>query len=400
MGLRIVHINATDSRGGASIACFRHSAAMQNVGLQSTVLVANHPHGFDKILRSIYFRINLPKEKELDSLANFSLMSFGMPLHRNPLVRDADIIYLHWICANTLSIQGVEKILKLGKPTFWYMHDMFPFTGGCHYSLSCSGYKKDCDKCPQIRNSNLNCKASKQLADKINHWSKYNNLEFVSPSVWEAQCASESTLCQGHKIHISPNLLDTTMFHPFGYNTKEDFGLDPNKRTILFGATRIASPYKGASYVKECLKMLDPNKYEGLVMGKADIDFISDIPIKVVQTGFLSDETSIVKAYNACDTFVTSSLAESFGQVVAEAMACGKPCVGFPTGGIKDLIRHKDNGYLTNNNSAEELAYGIDWLFSDSVRYQLMSNKARSYIVENFSYDVVLKKHPELWPYL
>lgn len=398
--VRIVHINATDAKGGAYIACSRHNEAMNRAGLDSTIVVANHQHGIQKIKRSLYFRLNLPREERLNAHANFSLMDFGMPLHHNPKVKNADIIYLHWVCANTLSINGVEKILRLGKPTFWYMHDMFPFTGGCHYSLGCNGYKDDCLNCPQIGNEILKYKAHKQLLEKIDKWSKYPNLEFVSPSAWEAQCALDASLCNGHKVHIAPNLLDTTIFKPFGIGTKTDFGLDLRKRTILFGASRLSSPYKGAKYVKECLQMLDPNKYEGLVMGKVDSDFISNLPIKVVQTGFLSDERTIVKAYNACDTFITASLAESFGQVVAEAMACGKPCVGFPTGGILDLILHKENGFLTQYIKAEELKEGIEWIFADNLRYNVMAQKAREFIMDNFSYDLVLNKHPELLSYL
>lgn len=398
--VKIVHINATDNRGGASIACSRHSEAMNKAGMVSNIVTANHPKGFQKILQSLYFRINLPREKKLHSSANFSLMDFGMPLYRNPIVRNADIIYLHWVCANTLSIDGIVKILKLGKPTFWYMHDMFPFTGGCHYAFDCNGYKKGCLNCPQIGNESLKYKAQKQLLEKISKWGDFANLEFVSPSEWEARCAMEASLCNGHKIHIAPNLLDTSIFCPLENRSKQDWGLDPNKLTVLFGAARISSPYKGAKYVRECLQWLDPDRYEGLVMGKADNEFISDLPIKVVQTGFLYDETSIVKAYNACDTFITSSQAESFGQVVAEAMACGKPCVGFPTGGITDLIKHKENGYLTNFNSAAELRNGIEWLFSDKARYNSLSENARNHINDNFSYHLVLEKHPELWPYI
>lgn len=398
--VKIVHINATDNRGGASIACYRHSEAMNKAGLNSNIVVANHPKGLLKILRSLYFRINLPRERKLQSLANFSLMDFGMPLYRIPAIREADIIYLHWICANTLSIRGVEEILKLGKPTFWYMHDMFPFTGGCHHALGCNGYKNNCTNCPQILNESQKCRASKQLQEKISRWRKYSNLEFVSPSVWEAQCAIESSLCKDHKIHVAPNLLDTGKFYPLEFDTKSDFGLDPNKKTILFGASRIASPYKGAEHIKKCLMMLDSSRYEGLVMGNADMDFISDLPINVVQTGYLSDERDIVRAYNACDTFVISSIAESFGQVVAEAMACGKPCVGYPTGGVIDLISHQTNGFLTHNYRAEELADGIGWMFSDDKRYRILSEAARTYIVSNFSYDVALEKHPELLPYI
>lgn len=394
--IKIVHINATDARGGAAIAMKRHSEAMNRAGFDSRIVVANHPSLYEKILQSLFFRINHWRVEKLQAKANFSLMNFGLPLYKKRIVRDADIIFLHWLCENTLSIDGVEQILKLGKPTFWYMHDMFPFTGGCHYSLECNRYTHDCKNCPQIGCAFKKNMAAKQLAEKIEHWSKYSNLEFIAPSTWESKCAEKSTLCRGHKVHVVANILDTDIYKPLDIDAKVCLGLDPNKRTILFGATRIGSPYKGSVYARECLSMLDPKKYEGLVLGKADKDFISGLPIKVVQTGFLTKDEDIALAYNACDTFLMTSIAESFGQVVAEAMACGKPCVGFPTGGVTDLIRHKESGFLTTDYYPKELKEGITWLFEDKERYGKLSYEARRQIVKGNSFMNVLDIHSEL----
>ncbi|SHF10679.1 Glycosyltransferase involved in cell wall bisynthesis [Bacteroides faecichinchillae] len=398
--MKIVHINATDARGGAAIACTRLNEAMKLVRLQSKIVVASNVNGINHILKSIYYRLNSRRESRLQPMANFSLMDFGMPIYHNPIVRDADLIFLHWICANSLSIKGVEKILKMGKPTFWFMHDMFPFTGGCHYALSCNGYTLRCNCCQQVGNDILKGVAEKQLAKKIKHWAHYPNLNFIAPSSWEAKCAKMATLCQGHEVYTVPNVLDTSLYCPLDIDAKKEFGLTLGKRTILFGATRIQSPYKGAKYAHDCLKLLDPNLYEGLVIGRADTNFISDLPIRVVQTGFLSDDHTIAMAYNACDTFLMTSIAESFGQVVAEAMACGKPCVSFPTGGVLDLIEHKVNGYITQNYAPAELKEGLDWVFADNERYRLLSLSARRQIENNNSYDKVLELHYELAPYL
>ena len=397
--MKIVHINATDARGGATIAMMRHSDAMNRAGYASSIVVASHTIGINRLLRSIYFRINNKREHNLCATANFSIMNFGLPLHKNQIIKEADVVYLHWVCANSLSIDGIERILELGKPTFWYMHDMFPFTGGCHYSLGCNEYKDKCQNCPQIANLQKKEVASKQLANKIKHWHKYSNLEFVAPSSWEAECAKQSSLCAGHKVHVVPNIIDTEVYKPME-STKNAFGLDPRKKTILFSATRISSPYKGARYAHDCLCLLDPDKYEGLVIGKADMNFISDLPIKIVQTGFLDNDTILANAYNACDAFLMTSVAESFGQVVAEAMACGKPCVGFPTGGVLDLIINHKTGCLTEKYEAIELKNAIDSMFSDQENYNNLAENSRRWIVNNFSFKNVISIHTELKPFL
>lgn len=86
-------------------------------------------------------------------------------------------------------------------------------------------------------------------------------------------------------------------------------------------------------------KDVGPQKYEGLIIGHAPSDFVKDLDLRIVETGYLNDNLSLTLAYNACDTFIIPSVAENYPNVVLESMACGKPCVGFNTGGIPDLIK-------------------------------------------------------------
>lgn len=407
--LKIIHINATDCGGGAAIACSRHCEAMIKARCDSRMLVVSKrghqsfvPYsrwGWRSLLSTYYRVMSIKRVGKLKATGEFSIMRYGCPFYKVQLVKDADVIFLHWVNGNALSIDGVEDILKLNKPTFWYMHDMFPITGGCHHSLSCEGYTKDCSDCPLINNQSLKSKARKQLRQKIKHWSKYSNLEFIAPSEWLGRCIKNSILSLGHKVHIVPNVIDTTIYKPLDIDAKRILGLDPQKKTILFGAASMDSIYKGTKYAHDCLMELDPEKYEGVVIGNADKEFMRNLPIKVVETGFLNDNLSLSLVYNACDTFIISSIAENYPNVVLEAMACGKPCVGFRTGGIPDLIHHKKTGYLTEEKTADCLKKGIEWLFEDRARYEELSNNARLQILSNNSYDQVLRIHSELNQY-
>lgn len=404
--MKVVHISSTDTGGGAAIACARLCEAMIKSGLDSTMLVLNknsnkqfvkrHFIGGRFILQKFFNVSHLKAVNKLNPIGTFSVMKYGHSFSKDQYVQSADVIFIHWVNNNTMSISDIEEILSLGKPTFFFMHDMFYITGGCHHALDCLEYTHLCENCPLIQTSSEKKTAKKQLALKLKKWSKYQNLSFITPSEWLASCVRKSSLASGHQVFVVPNVLNTDIYKPINFDVKSIFGLDPSKKTILFGAAAMNSVYKGAVFAHDCLKKLDPSIYEGLVIGNANADFIADLKINVVCTGSLSDDLSLSLAYNACDTFIISSMAENYPNVVAEAMACGKPCVGFPTGGIPDLIKHMETGYLTTEKTADDLLNGIEWLFEDDNRYKNLSVSAREQIILNNSYQKVLTIHSEL----
>lgn len=394
--MKVVHINTNDLGGGAAIAASRHCEAMRAAGidavLKTLTKVSHKPFvkkihlGLRALLVQLLSLLHLRLIKKLKPTGTFSVMRYGHPFYKDCDVKDADVIFLHWINSNALSIKGVEKILKLGKPTIWYMHDMFPITGGCHHSLGCDGYQKECKACPLVKcHKDL---PSKQLRNKIKHWDKYKNLIFVTPSKWLGSCVEKSALAKGHKLHIIPNVIDTELFKPLPFDTKVMFGLDPGKKTLLFSADLSGSVYKGSQYTIKCLKELDPSKYEGLIIGNMPKGLEDIIPIKIIATGYLTDSLSLVLAYNACDTVLISSIAENYPNVILEAMACGRPCLGFNTGGIPDLINNNINGILVFDNTSDGLIDGVDYLFSNDDRYIELSRNARQQVVANNSYSM------------
>lgn len=403
--MKIVHISFIDSEGGAAIACSRHAEAMLKAGTEVKMITAEKKgrssfvtpvhKGIYRWISDIWAMFDFKMSHKMQATGNFSVMHHGFDFSNNEYIKQADIIFLHWI-NNALSIKGVANILKLGKPTYWYMHDMFPITGGCHYSLSCSKYQTDCKDCPLIGNPQYKKIAEKQLNRKRIYWSKYKNLKFVAPSKWLAQCTKNSIIAKDHEVYTIPNIIDTNLFRPLQISLKNIWGLNPLKKTILFCAYNINDVYKGGKYIQELLCQLDNTKYECIIVGSIRKDDLCKTPIKIIQTGFLQDQISLSILYNSCDTFVITSVAENYPNVLLESMACGKPCVGFPTGGITDLIQHKENGYLTSGYSVAELLMGINWIFSNDAVYSQLSRNARSFVEKNNSYNNICEIYKEI----
>ena len=69
-------------------------------------------------------------------------------------------------------------------------------------------------------------------------------------------------------------------------------------------------------------------------------------------------------AYAAMDVTMVPSDADNLPNVIKESMACGTPCVSFDTGGVPDMISHKENGYLAPVGDYKELSKGLEWIFS------------------------------------
>ena len=80
---------------------------------------------------------------------------------------------------------------------------------------------------------------------------------------------------------------------------------------------------------------------------------------------YISDERKMASLYSAVDAFVTPSLHENLPNVIAEAMSCGTPCVGFHIGGIPEMITHRQDGYVARYKDAADLAEGIRYVLSD-----------------------------------
>lgn len=408
MAMKVLHINTDDLGGGAAIAAFRLHTAMNNAGIESSMLVLNKRSkdiGIHEIyknhsfLKSFVIEIrNWIMEKVFRNFfkpyAFFSFPFFGFNISRYDVVQKADIIYLHWINNSMLNIRGIKQILKLNKPVVWFMHDMFPLTGGCHYSFDCLGYTKDCKQCPLIfKHKGFNI-SKIILGRKIKKLSKYSNLHISAPSNWLAKCAEQSTLFKKNNISVCHNVIDTSLYKPYEKAlAKKILGLDNNKKTILFCAVNISDPYKGVNYLIEALKQLNSDEFQGLLMGNHSQNIETQIQLHYV--GYLTDDYSKILAYNAADVFITSSVAENFPNVVVEAMACGVPCVGFDVGGIPDLIQHNKTGYLAKLKSSEDLANGIKYITSTS-QYGIISQNCRNFVIEKCSFNNVLKIHEKI----
>lgn len=411
--MKILHISTSDRVGGAAIAAYRMNEAMNDYGIESHLLVMNKTTSgpmlfsisdgrgkFFKILYNLCYSFSFHLKKNvLHPRGLFSLGCFhSYHLTHFEEVQNADIIYVHWINNFFLGVRELERILSLGKPVVFFMHDMWLLTGGCHYAFSCNGFQFSCAKCPNIGRDSVNFIA-KYILQKKKRLASYDNIYLMSPSQWMDGCVKESVLFGNRKRVVVPNTLNVSRFSFIDKSiARRVLGLPLDKQLILFAADGgTNNEYKGWHLLKDALMQINKSDIGLMILGNhLSSQESSMIPHSVYSLGKIVDECSLALLYSAANIYVTSALVESFGQTIVEAQACGTLVVGFNTGGIPDIITHKVTGYLAKPGDVVDLKYGILWALSNcekkSVKMALQDS-----VRCKFSYETVVKLHVNFW---
>lgn len=409
--MRVLIINTTERQGGPAIAAYRLTEALKNNGIKAKMLVRRKDSEQVTTVvaeRSITNRMSMLWERlsialhthfRRNRVYTIDLGHSGGDITGLPEFRQADIIHLHWINGGMLSLSSVEKIIASGKPIVWTLHDMWPFTGICHYSLDCDHYTGHCHDCPQL-SSRKHRDMSYKIFNRKHGLLQGTRIQFVACSRWLGNMAGNSCLLQGQKIVCIPNAINTNLFRPRCKRTaREALGLPCDKHLILFSSHMLDDERKGFHYLREAIKRLAAEHPEwgnrlGLVLlGKHVASTVyRDIPFDVYPLSYINSEQRLVDVYNAVDLLAIPSLQDNLPNTVVEAMACGIPCIGFNVGGIPEMIDHLHNGYVAEYKNVGDLAAGIHWLLTEG-EYEILSREAARKAVNTYGENCVAMKY-------
>ena len=386
--MKIVLVN-TKTPGGAYVACQRLFHALQKQGIEvSFVEIKATKWNFLWERFCIWFTNRFSRK----NLFAVSIANTGTDISKLPEVQDADIIHLHWINQGGLSLKNIAQLQALGKPIVWTMHDMWSFTGICHYSWDCDLYCKECGNCHLLQYP-----SKKDISYFVFQLKKkiYHHINFVAVSNWLRYNAEQSELV--HSVITIPNVLDTSIFTIHDrLSSRQYYNLPQNKKIILMGAGKLNDPIKGFLYLREALSHIEnPQKTCLCVFGniKNNPHFLDNLPIEVfwIHRPFTPNE--LAKLYSSADVTVVPSLYETFGQTLSESLSCGTPVVSFNNSGQKDIILNEKNGYLATWKDSNDLAKGLNYVLASSFDPE----ELRNYAVSKFSENVVANQYIALY---
>lgn len=407
--MKVLMLNTLDETGGAARAAVRLQKGVQELGIESSLLVQfKSGKASDVICNGGALRKSARRLKTfLGTLPvrmypnrpenNFSPALLPDKVPPEISVINPDIIHLHWLGAGFL---GVETIGELNRPLIWTLHDSWAFTGGCHVPFECEKYRQDCGACPVLGSSRERDLSRWTWKRKERAWRDLNPT-LAAPSRWLADCARSSSLFRDVRVEVIPNGLDTGIFQPGGkVDSRSLLGLPKDKKIILFGAVRGTSdPNKGFHLLTPALQAVGNNSSDtlALVFSAFDSAGMPDLGMPVVSLGQVQDDTMLAAIYSAADVFVAPSIQEAFCQTAAEALACGTPVVAFGATGLLDVVEHQSCGYLARPYDVEDLGRGIAWVLEDKARHAELSRRARVKVEADFALPKVAQRYTELY---
>lgn len=417
--MKLLIVNTYDV-GGAAKACIRLHTGLLRSGIESRLLLKESSSGFlpdtyiyeapivvqrkglkNKIERKVkrllrkFYVPEKPKIVPQDSFVNsrdrrlemFSYPDSDLDITTNDKYLDADIIHLHWVAE---FVKYSDFFIKTQKPIVWTLHDMNPFTGGEHYSESLLGMDENGNLLPrQLQPEELKMFENNLLLKK-KALSKMPNLHIVTLCNWMSDEVAKSDIFKQFPVTIIPNGIDSKIFK---YNdqvfARKVFNLPLEKKVLLFVADYIENFRKGYAVLLKALEGVADTNIVLCSIGNKFGELIENE--NLIELGEIKDERLMSLAYTSADAFIIPSLMDNLPNTVVESLMCGTPVIGFPVGGIKDLIQHQQNGIVANEISASGLCSAIQQFLENKNLYdrkKISSDATKKYdisvMVENY----------------
>lgn len=414
--MKILHIS-TYPTGGATKAGYRLHKGLLKQGVHSSFLLLHgntnsekNEFGYmDEVSPSTMQRIGLRirerayHQKHTKQMAgrpkHFEMFSAaGSPyrIHNLEVVKQADIIVLHWVNG---FLDYLSFFRNIDKPVVWVLHDMNPFTGGCHYAGTCDKFTASCQVCPQLSGTIDPAYSAKVFETKLKALKGFNKLSIVTLSHWMQENSQKSALLAGRPHYHIPNSLNPEVFSPKSkQHCREILGLPSDKKIILFVADNVNNHRKGYAVLVDAIKVLNNRDQLMLLqIGNESANQIGE-DFAVKRLGAINDELLMSMVYAAADVFVIPSLEDNLPNTVMESLMTGTPVIGFALGGIKDMIEDGQNGYLVTEINAKALSKAMERFLAGADLFNRDLIRQRAF--EQYSPDVQANRYIALFKQL
>ena len=340
-----------------------------------------HQRGRDAVRNSITYLENIYG-------AHSFFHPFSYELLFNPLFLETDTVHLHLIHNKFFNINHLPILTKL-KPTIWTLHDPWPTTGHCIYSMDCDRWESGCGNCPDLNipfalnhdTTALNWEIKKLAIQQ-------SQLDIIVASQWMMDRVNKSPIFNGKRVHLVPFGLDLTKIKP-GDASAAKAKLNIPVDNVVLAMRTTESPFKGTQFVVEALKQLETTKNITILTFNTK-GLLKDLSSKyhILELGWIHDEDEMIQAYNAADIFLMPSTAEAFGMMAMESMACGKPSIVMSGTSLEEVIKPSEGGGITvPQGDIAQFTHAIKELSENQAMREQIGITARKLAEKHYNID-------------
>ncbi len=367
--MRIAHVTATfpPYMAGTGNVCYYNALELARCGHQVSVYTAanSSPSMFD------------PPGVTVHRLA--SVLRFGnAPLLPGLMrIRDVDIIHLHYPF-----IFGAEIVWAVSKLR------RIPFVITYHNDLIGQGFRRPLFDAYSRLTANAVLGAARKLGVVSIEHAKSCRMAGLFRRRW------------GDVVEI-PNGVDTELFRPLPGDPafRQKFGIPTDAPLVLFvGTLDRAHYFKGVSLLLRAFSKVGGNAFLLIVGGgewKARYQKQAEslgLGGRTIFAGRMPF-TDLPQLYSSADlTVLPSLLLKSFGIVLIEAMACGKPVIATDLPGVRSVITDGSDGILVPPSDADALAAKIQRLLDDPGARQEMGIRGRVKVESKYTWSQIISK--------
>ena len=413
--MRIVHLSTHDSGNGAAIAAYRIHRSLIRLGHDSTLFVAYRRLNDPTIVQFSPSRTIASRLRRRLRTVRVARSAAAYPRFRAPeleffsddrgphgddviaQIPPADIVNVHAMF-EFLDYRDFLGAVPGRAPVVRTLHDMSFFTGGCHIAGACTKFIDRCGSCPRLGSA-----TEEDLSRAI--WTRKRSsfaavpsgrLHLVTPSRWLATEAQRSSLTRRFPVTIIPFGVDTDVFRPRDQRAaRELFAIPETARVVCFVAQPIHRVNKGFARLVEALDGLasTPNLVL-LSAGSGNPPVQPRVPH--IHLGSVGDERLLSLVYAAADVVVLPSMNDNLPLTALEALACGRPVVGFGVGGLLDIVR-PGVGILVPPNDVKALGAAIASRLGDVEGRVDMERACRRVALDHYALEHQAQRYVELY---
>lgn len=391
--MNILQISANDNRiGGASGVALKIKEGLEKRNISNSIFCGVKSSNTSNVIK-------IPKKKidRIKSLLFADDMSFFKTdfILETKEFKDADIVHCHNLHGWYFNLETLRKMSQL-KPVIWTFHDLWPVTPHCAYTFN-EKIEDGFYKCPSLKlYPPLLWHNEKKLTNIKRDIYNDSPFHIVVPSMWLKEKLNDTVL-KNKPTHLIYNGIDTQAFIP---KNKEEcrikLGLPLDKKIILFISNNgVKTDFKGGGFFLQVSKdFLTNDSTTFLCLGGNKNEKVGNINFIQKTT----NEETLASYFSAADILLYPSLADNFPLIILEAMSCGLPIVTFGTGGIKEAVIDKINGYIAKYEDTEDLVVGIKYVLNlNKNDLQKMSRDSRERVINFFNMDKMITEYLELY---